>query len=167
MHVHETDWLKYSSRSSVGRRFLRNFAKKHHLRQIVNQPTREGNLLDLVLTDAPVANSRVEAKITDQSCVMTSLPQQLPVYKRRVRTVWRHEHAMWDAIYFQLGEIRWCTIATSRPDSAAEWIRDQIMDCMSEHIPMETRTFGDSKHQSVNASQWHWSSHQRRCLVKW
>ena len=51
MDVHNTSWLRFSSRDSVEGRELEAICCEHGLRQLVTKPTRGLYLLDLVLSD--------------------------------------------------------------------------------------------------------------------
>ena len=54
--------------------------------QLVHQPTREGNLLDLVLTDID-AKCDVLPKIADHNAVMVKVNLEVPQVKRCSRLV--------------------------------------------------------------------------------
>ena len=60
------------------------------LRQIVREPTRGDNLLDLVITDIHGASARVRGKVQDHNIDLASVAQTIPVTKIINREVWTY-----------------------------------------------------------------------------
>ena len=54
INVHNCAWLKRSSHTSVAGKQMARVCKEMGLEQRVTQPTREDNLLDLVLCDEAI-----------------------------------------------------------------------------------------------------------------
>ena len=65
MNVHNQRWLHYSSETSAEGRFLEAKCREHGLDQIIREPTRNDNLLNLILTDITGAKPRVLPGIAD------------------------------------------------------------------------------------------------------
>ncbi len=78
LNVHNKSWLHHSSRDSKEGKALEAACHELGLRQIVSEPTRETNLLDLVMTDIPNAKATVLPRISDHSLVETVMQFKVP-----------------------------------------------------------------------------------------
>ena len=87
MDVHLRPWLCFSQRDSAEGNLLRGVTESFGLKQMVRQPTREGNLLDLVFTDIEGVNAAVGGKIADHQSVMVTTAASVPTSQVRSRTV--------------------------------------------------------------------------------
>ena len=65
LNVHHIRWLRFSSRNSAEGELLRDICDSVGLRQLVREPTRGDNLLDLALTDVDEVRCKVVSKIAD------------------------------------------------------------------------------------------------------
>ena len=78
LNLHHKKWLIHSvETSSCGKR-MRPAAAHIGLRQLVKEPTRGKNLLDLALSDIPGAKASVHPKIADHSIVEVCMPPPAP-----------------------------------------------------------------------------------------
>ena len=92
-NVHHIDWLGSRTTDAAGRRTLQ-LANTLGLLQIVKEPTRLDQILDLVMTDLP-ATSTTSARLgtSDHNPVLVCL--DVPVYRDKPhrRKVWRYDKA--------------------------------------------------------------------------
>ena len=151
-NVHEPTWLVHSTHTSPEGSKLREFSYKHCLPQLVQSPTREGNLLDLVLTDASKCKCTVFNQITDHSCVHIAFDFSLQARPPLVRHVWRWDLAEWDVIHDRLNTTNWFYLVEQTIDDAAEWFQDQLGDCLDELVPKQRRHFQAKGHPWVTPS---------------
>ena len=73
LNVHNKRWLHHSSHDSAEGKAMRDACDDLGLQQKVRQPTREGHLLDLVLTDVPGVVARILPAIADHKLVMAEV----------------------------------------------------------------------------------------------
>ena len=69
LNVHSKRWLKHSTHESVEADTLRDEITKLNAVQLVREPTREGNLLDIVVTDFDDVQVKVFPKNSDHAVV--------------------------------------------------------------------------------------------------
>ena len=74
LNVHHVRWLRYSSRNSTEGELLRNICDSCSLRQLVREPTRGDNMLDLALADLDEVRCKVVSKIADHKGLELTLP---------------------------------------------------------------------------------------------
>ena len=93
-NVHHTDWLGSHSTDAGGRQMLQ-LANCLGLEQIVDEPTRENQILDLVLTDLPASSTTLaNVGTSDHNPVLVQL--NVPAFysdKPYQRNVWLYEQA--------------------------------------------------------------------------
>ena len=65
INVHCKTWLRFSDRNSIEGETLYEFCNEKGLKQIVREPTRDGILLDLILTGIPSVTYRRGVNIRD------------------------------------------------------------------------------------------------------
>ena len=66
---------------------------------MVNEPTRKGNLLDVVLTDlVDETETKVLPSITDQNLVLVEQSLSAPDAKTIERQVWSFREADWEGL---------------------------------------------------------------------
>ncbi len=78
INVHHIRWLRYSSRNSAEGEVLRDFCDRVGLRQLMHEPTRGENLLDLAMTDLDEVKCKTVSKIADHKGVSLRLPLSVP-----------------------------------------------------------------------------------------
>ena len=98
LNVHHIRWLRYSLRNSAEGELLRDICDAVGLRQLVREPTRGDNLLDLALTDLDEVRCRVVGKIADHKGLQLTLPLTVPRIEIQSRLVWHFRGADWDGL---------------------------------------------------------------------
>jgi hypothetical protein len=135
LNVHNRRWLVFSSENTPEGDALHNFCCEHGFSQIVKGPTREENLLDLVLTDLDLG-SRVSILpgVSDHSMVAASFNVQVPVHEVRERTVWHYEKANWNEMKRAIAQYDWGWTSDTHPDEAAEHFHSILLGFMETKI---------------------------------
>ena len=95
INVHSRRWLTFSSGETPEGTMLHDVCMEEGLRQIVAAPTRNENLLDLVLTDIPDTEATVGGKIQDHKFVLTKFNFRVPETEFMPREVWNYSKADW------------------------------------------------------------------------
>jgi hypothetical protein len=122
MNVHHLRWLRFSTRNSVEGEALRKFCALNGLRQLVREPTRGPNLLDLLITDIEDVGCKVAPAVADHKAVIARLKLRIPKYASVGRTVWNYAAADWDALKKLLVETYRPTMALSAsPALSLSW----------------------------------------------
>ena len=117
LNIWHKKWLHYSPQNTVEGETLLQICYKYNLREIVRQPTRGPNLLDLVLTNSPALSStRVIPAIADHSGVLTHIHLPTPSTTALHREVWCFKKANWNAICDRLSHVNWKEILGTRDD---------------------------------------------------
>ena len=97
MNVHHLYWLKYSRGTSPAGRKLYAFCGANNFEERVKQPTHDGNLLDLVLTDMPAhVTATVHPKLADHAFVVAKLSFDVPHHVAVEREFWQFHKADWN-----------------------------------------------------------------------
>ena len=73
LNVHNRQWLRYSSHDSPEGRAMKDACDELGLEQLVRSPTREGHLLDLVVTDIAGVKVQTLPAISDHKLVTAEL----------------------------------------------------------------------------------------------
>lgn len=91
-------WDSDHSDSEIGLKLV-NLVRSHNMFQLINKPTRNNNLLDLLITDSPgyflVADTLPPIDNLDHSIIYGTLnltPPKIPSYKRKV---WQYDRGNW------------------------------------------------------------------------
>ena len=151
MNVHQKKWQKFSSGgNTIEGETLQTTCEELGLKQLVREPTRGSNLLDLVLTDIPDATCQVLPAIADHRVVQTQLSLQVPVSAPTRREVWSFAKADWQGLEKELGELDWLAMGDMDPDTGAEWMTKCILARSEEHIGKRWVTTPKSTHPWLN-----------------
>ena len=135
MNVHQKKWLKFSSGGNTTEgEALQSTCEELGLKQLVQDPTRGGNLLDLVLSDIPDAKCQVLPAIADHKVVQTQLKLQVPISAPTRCEVWSFAKADWQRLEKELGDHDWSAMGEMDPDTGAEWMTKFILACAEECI---------------------------------
>ena len=127
MNVHNRRWLRYSAGQSAEGERLYQICASRGLRQIVTEPTRGENLLDLALTDCgDLTETAVHYAITDHRAVEVTLQLKLPRVEEVVREAWSYKTADWDRLREELRSEPWDF--SHGVDEAAEMLTDAVME---------------------------------------
>jgi hypothetical protein len=146
MNVHNVSWLKYSSHESSEGKLLQATCQELGLKQLVKEPTREGNLLDLALSDVPGATAIVSPSIADHNIVETSLKFKVPEHHEVKREVWQFAKADWDRLRDELAETPWSRMESMGADEAAEMLTSEVLRLSEACIPKRKITEKKSTH---------------------
>ena len=147
-NVHHKDWLSSRTTDNAGRR-TQQLSDNLGLQQIVKDPTRGENILDLAMTDLP-ANATTLANIgtSDHNPVLIQLDISASRDKPYKRKVWCYEKAnFWD-MRGHLSSTDWSTLFKdydNDPEKTCTKITEVICDAMDAYIPSKTvsRKTGD------------------------
>jgi len=171
LNIHHIRWLKFSARNSPEGDALLNFCREFGFEQLVQSPTRDSYLLDLVLTDLQL-HPKVVVKpgISDHSIVTASFTTCIPVQEVSERTVWKYQEANWTAMRNELSSYSWPWSPDTDPDLAAEEFGSVLLDLMERHIPHEVVQrrsgshpwFNDRCMDAVRAKQAAWGTSLQR-----
>ena len=157
LNIHYRPWLRFSQRDSTEGQQLHEISHDCCFSQLVQQPTRGENMLDLVLSDID-AKCKVVPKIADHSGVLVTEDLDVPQTKRHSRLVWHYNKADWDALRDALNESAWDCIASCSTHDGAEHMHARILEAAEEWIPR--------KIQSIVSKSHGWLTNSVICLVR-
>ena len=99
MNVWHKSWLKHSPADTADGENLHRICKTNSLKQLVTEPTRGANLLDLALSSVPASSSaKVLSAISEHSSVLLRLDVPMPRINTLDRTVWDLARADWKSL---------------------------------------------------------------------
>ena len=104
------------------------------LSQLVACPTRGPYLLDLVLSNIPIASACVLHGVSDHSMVLTKVPCNVPSESVVQRSVWCFADADSARLAELVGAVSWDFIDDCSPDVAAESLCDAVLACMGTRL---------------------------------
>ena len=145
LNVHHRPWLRFSQRDSTEGQQLQDVSQDCCFSQLVQQPTRGENLLDLVLSDIE-AKCKVVPKIADHSGVLVTVDLDTPQTRRHSRLVWHYNKADWDALRDALDENTWDCIACCSTDDGAEHLQARILEAAEDWIPRKKQYIVSKSH---------------------
>ena len=150
LNVHNRRWLKFSSGNSSEGKELEKVCSEHGLQQLVQSPTRNQYLLDLVLTDIPNATAVTLPKLADHDIVHASA--KLVVSRPEVlqREVWNYRKADWEALEQEVEKTSWDFIEQGTLDEAAEQWTQSILLSAESHIGKRVLTETKCNHPWIN-----------------
>ena len=125
----------YSSRNSVEGDCLRNICDAVGLRQIVREPTRGENLLDLALTDLDAVRCKVVGKIADHKGLHITLPLTVPKIEVQSRLDWHFKGADWHGLNQALWCQDWSWLQAVDADTGAARLTASILSLAELFIP--------------------------------
>ncbi len=143
-NVHQQRWLHLSTGNSVEGTALQAVCHDKGLRQMVREPTRDGNLLDLVMSSVHLTNVHVSASIADHKMVHSTL--QLAMPKRQIikRMVWSYQRADWEKLAAILENTTWEFLDEDTPSVGAEKLTATILaaceKCISRRVLQEWKS---------------------------
>ena len=140
-NVHHEDWLGSRNTDSAGRRMLQ-IASGLGLDQIVNQPTRGDQILDLVLTDIPASSSTLaNVGTSDHNPVLVKLDVAAFRDKPYQRRVWQYDKANYWEMRGYFTSVNWSGVFQEKdPERACNRVTEIITDAMDLYIPNKTVT---------------------------
>ncbi len=136
LNLHHIRWLRHSSHCSVEGALLYRFCCDNGFKQLVRKPTREGHLLDLVLSDMNEAlKTTVLPKIADHNVVRTRFALQVPQTTLHRREVFLYKSADWNGMRRFFRNSEWSWIDQLGVDDACEKFVSLVLDGVREHVP--------------------------------
>jgi len=151
LNVHHLGWLGHSSGTSACGKRLRLAAATMGLVQLVREPTRGKNLLDLALSDIAGTRAEVLPKIADHSILEVRAPLPVPEVETIERQVWKFATADWDRLDALLQKEDWSVVSFMCPDSGAKHLSETLLDhatrCIKKKkvVEKKTHTHGSTK----------------------
>ena len=100
----------------------------------MRQPTRDGHLLDLVLTDSADVLCRVLPKLADHSVVETTLVLEFSDTTAVQREVWDFAKADWDKLDDLLENTDWGFLDHATTDDAAAQLTETLLDLLGRCV---------------------------------
>ena len=144
INIWHKKWLKHSPADTLEGERLHSICKVHGLKQLVSEPTRGPNLLDLALSSLSGAvKASVVPGIADHKCVLVSVCLPAPKTHIVERTVWVYKKADWSGLSNALREIEFSGIVSKDIDSAVESFVEVVLSEARRYIP--TRTLREVK----------------------
>ncbi|CAM4567914.1 unnamed protein product [Leuciscus chuanchicus] len=138
-NVHHHEWLGSNKTDTAGRR-ASQLTNCLGLDQIVMEPTRGDNILDLVLSDTPATTTTLaQMGSSDHNPVLVQL--QIPVLRDKPykRTVWRYDKAHFWEMRGYLTNINWPSILKDEdPEIICTNFTTILRDAMALYIPNKT-----------------------------
>ena len=159
LNVHSKKWLKFSSGGETieGSR-LKAVCAIAGLKQLVRQPTRQKNLLDLVLACPQIASATattVLPRIADHAVVQASLKFHVPVQQPVQRYIWQYQHADWQRLadMASVHDFNYVYRTNSTSSQDARHMTEDILDMMHECIPQKRITEYKSTHPWLSSRE--------------
>ena len=139
LNVHNPEWLRHSSRSSVEGTELASVCCSLGLTQHVKDPTRGPYLLDLVLSNF-VSGIRCQVvpgvRDDDHEGVVTTLKVAVPAKEPVRRQVYDFKRADWQQLKTALASVDWGpSLREKSADDAALWLTTTVLDLVDASIP--------------------------------
>ena len=128
VNVHHIRWLRHSDTNSAEGEKMRVFCSNHGFRQLMREPTRGPNLLDLFMTDIDDVKCKVVPAIADHGGGLASLRFRVPRAEIVQRQVWTSAKADWEGLSYALRNTAWDSISTLPPDEGAEFLTRCILE---------------------------------------
>ena len=149
LNVHEASWLKYSSGTSVEGRELHEFCSERGLAQYVDGPTREQNLLDLLISDlGSLAKVKIVPAIADHCGLFASFSFPVPEATTVQRQVFLYARADWSTLQKVLRDTDWLAILCANDvDGSVERFHRVLWALICDHIPSEVISETKTSHE--------------------
>ena len=146
LNLHMKRWLRYSSEDTPEGKLMMEEAQRGGLKQLVAEPTRGANLLDIVLTDVGDAKAFVAAAVSDHKAVVTEVSLSMPKTEEHSRLVWKYREADWELLVDLLENAQWDIMCDMKPDECAEFFTVHVLQLAEQCIPREHKKFVKSTH---------------------
>ena len=135
-NVHQKKWLRYSDGNTNLGQKLQDICSDAGLTQIVREPTRKENLLDLIVTSMPESSkATVVGSVSDHRAVFCATNIDVPQIVEVEREVWNFRDADWDGLRGALRKRDWDYIKTLDVDEGAASLTNDILDAAKTFIP--------------------------------
>ena len=118
------------------------FLADNGLTQMISEPTRLTNTLDLTLTNVPerINRTKVLPGISDHHVTYTELDLKIHRQKQTPRTLWLYKRADWDGFRSEIDPIMQELAERDDLNTEEMWntIKTTIITGMEKHIPRKT-----------------------------
>ena len=101
----------------------------------MKEPTRYGNLLDLLMSNIPGTSHKLIGRVADHKGILASVSLRVPVTAPSKRWVWKWEHADWNGISQTLSVMNWQAMRRLGVDDATLWFTEHVLALLGEHVP--------------------------------
>ena len=147
LNIHQRKWLRYSSANTCEGERLQQFCMENNLRQLVQSPTRDHHLLDVVITDlhVPVRTS-VLPKVADHGIVQAVFAMPAPSVKLIPREVWLFQKANWRELNDAFSRLDWRAVLPSDVNGAVDAFSKIVLQTSARFIPRVWRRTRKSTH---------------------
>ena len=126
LNVHHTRWLRHSNGVSVEGSVLLRFCSENALKQHVKSPTREGYLLDLVISDITPSRAVVQPRIFDHNMVLAGFNIGVPETLSVRRVVYDYSKASWGELQSELENMDWSPMDVLYVDTAEQFFAQSV-----------------------------------------
>ena len=130
-------WDSMHSSSELGNKLL-DLVNYNNFFQLINTPTRETNLLDLIITDSPVHyvdyGTLPPLSELDHCTVYARFEQHYSTSPSFYRTIWSYDQCNYEQLNITLNDKLQNDVVLDVNDSC-KVLTDKILESMSEHIP--------------------------------
>ena len=150
INVHHTRWLRHSTSVSVEGTAMFRFCAAHGLKQQVKEPTREANLLDLVISDLKAKRVDVLSTISDHNIVWAEFDLGVPEAQFHSRTVFDFRKADWTRIRRDFRSTDWTCMDFMAVDDAERHLHNSILETLRRHTPERELRERRSTHPWIN-----------------
>ena len=117
------------------------------MKQMVREPTRKMNLLDLVLTTMHESSKvTVLPTLADHRAVLTETTLEAQVYTETEREVWHYRDADWKGLKTALRNINWDFLRAGSANDNAERLTQEIITLAEAYIPKKKIKHRKSRH---------------------
>ena len=158
LNIHHKNWLQHSRSVTPEGRLLYDFCLTSGFEERVKQPTREKNLLDLVLTDLHTdVKCEVRPQLADHNCVLVTTELGVPSVVEVERECWQWHKADWSNLRKELADTNWDQVLfvgeepfEDLPNAAVQRFTDLVLNTARKHVPVTTRVAQKQTHPWLN-----------------
>ena len=127
-------YVRFSSGVTVEGTSLFRFCLANGLKQLVKQPTREDNLLDLAISDLEGIVVLLP-QISNHNMVLASFDIGIPESLVVRRSVFEYSEANWEALQDEINDFDWSSMDRLDVDEAGRYFYISHLDIVNRHIP--------------------------------
>jgi hypothetical protein len=135
LNLHHERWLRFSTGNSAEGEMMRDICGKDNLRQLIREPTRGKNLLDLAITDIASATGTISTKIADHAVLFVRMNLSIPQSTAHRRTVWLYSKADWAGLADDIGSADWTFLDEYSTSTSAELMTKKVLTMAFDRIP--------------------------------
>ena len=137
LNIWHKSWLKHSPADTLEGEHLHIICKAHNLKQLVTEPTRGPNLLDLALSSLGCAvSASVVPAIADHNGVLVTVCLPTPRIHIIERSVWDYKTADWNALQEALSKLDFDVLRFTDVDVAVASFVAMVLSEARKFIPM-------------------------------